>query len=130
MAGKGQNGTSQIQSVLPLSAESGPVRRLRTEVIASSADRTLTETRPGDLHRRMRPSGRGLFNIPRSVHIERRIFLEYVAGRDQCVLRHCSWRQSLPGQQAQGERQHVVTVAVDVIRDRAEHDTDRKSTRL
>jgi uncharacterized protein YbjT (DUF2867 family) len=56
-----------------------------------------------------------------SVHIEWRIFPEYVGGGDQDMVRHRARRQCLAVKQTQGERQHVVTVAVHVVGDRAEH---------
>src|SRR5207253_8265325 len=52
-----------------------------------------------------------------------RIFPEYVGGRNQYMVRHRARRQLLAGKQTQGERQHIVAVAVHVVGDRAEHDT-------
>src|ERR1700751_838414 len=45
------------------------------------------------------------------IHVEWRIFPEYVEGSDQFMLRHRARWQGLAGKQPQGERQHVVAVA-------------------
>src|ERR1700751_5601700 len=51
------------------------------------------------------------------IHVEWRIFPEYVGGGDQFMLRHRARWQGLAGKQPQGERQHVVAVAVHVVGD-------------
>src|SRR5690349_7440567 len=58
---------------------------------------------------------------PSLIHVERRILAEDIGGGDQDVLRQRARRQSLAGHQAQGERQDVITVAVDEIGHRAKH---------
>ena len=51
------------------------------------------------------------------IHVEWRIFPEYVGGGDQFMLRRRARWQRLAGKQPQCERQHVVAVAVWVDRD-------------
>lgn len=55
------------------------------------------------------------------IHVEWRIFPEYVGGGDQFMLRRRARWQRLAGKQPQCERQHVVAVAVHVAGDRPEH---------
>src|SRR5260221_8750204 len=73
---------------------------------------------------RLPASGHWCYGSPggvTSVHVEWRIFAEYIGGGDQGMFRHGARRQLLAGKQAQGERQHIVAVAVHVIGHRAEH---------
>ena len=65
--------------------------------------------------------GTGLFKIHPSVHVKRRIFPEHVGGSDQDIVRHRARRHGLAGEQPEGERQHVMAVAVHVVGNRTEH---------
>jgi hypothetical protein len=56
-----------------------------------------------------------------SVHIEWRIFPEYVGGGDQDMSGHGARRQCLARKQTQRERQHIVAVAVHEVGNRVEH---------
>src|SRR6185437_17089447 len=58
---------------------------------------------------------------PVSVHVVWRIFAEHVRGGDEHMPRDGARRQRVTGEQAHGERQHIIAVAIHVVGDRTEH---------